>query len=118
MLGAWIFSKSEQDGWTFLVSCYFCFTTISTIGFGDFVFGQGDVSTQELVGTCVYIMIGLSLNSMCIDLMAFEIMEKARQIASNFGYQDDDSDDEDNEEEKLEMKKMITILRLMKPSMA
>ena len=33
--GAFMFSSLEQ--WTFLNSVYFCFITLSTIGFGDFV---------------------------------------------------------------------------------
>ena len=107
MLGALIFSETAapEEGWTFLIGCYFCFTTISTIGFGDYVFGKKNTSHEgsdsELFGTCVYILIGLSLNSMCIDLVAFEIQEKARQIALNLGFvEDDDSDDEEEEEEE------------------
>ena len=28
---------STQEGWTYFESCYYCFITLTTIGFGDFV---------------------------------------------------------------------------------
>ena len=29
-----------EEGWTYLEACYFAFTTIATIGFGDYVAGK------------------------------------------------------------------------------
>ena len=31
-----------QEGWTFSQAIYYCFITLSTIGFGDFVAGTGN----------------------------------------------------------------------------
>lgn len=36
--GAWFFSQNEK--WEFLDAAYFCFITLTTIGFGDFVPAQ------------------------------------------------------------------------------
>ena len=38
MAGALMFSLWEPD-WTYLIGSYFCFITLSTIGFGDYVPG-------------------------------------------------------------------------------
>ena len=107
MLGSYIFTNAEGSDWTYLVGCYFCFVTISTIGFGDFVFGQDVVALtgnetiwesiwkqRKLFGTCIYILVGLSINSMCIDLVAFEIMSKVHNLAVRLGFvkEDEDSD--------------------------
>ena len=35
---------SSQEGWTYFESCYYCFITLTTIGFGDFVALQQDRS--------------------------------------------------------------------------
>nr|KAG5711619.1 hypothetical protein BaRGS_016801 [Batillaria attramentaria] len=56
------------EGWDYLVALYFCFTTLSTIGFGDFVPGsschkgkQNDQGAEQQTLCVVYLAIGLAL---------------------------------------------------------
>ena len=45
MLGAALFSVWE--GWTILDGAYFCFTSLMTIGFGDFVPGKEYIYRED-----------------------------------------------------------------------
>lgn len=81
-IGAMMFSLWEED-WDFLIGSYFCFITLSTIGFGDFVPGTSlnDPSQQKLVLCSLYLVFGLALLAMCFDLM----QEEARKTFRKFG---------------------------------
>lgn len=82
-LGALMFGLWEQD-WNFLIGCYFCFITLSTIGFGDFVPGtslDASASQAKLVLCCMYLVFGLALLSMCFDLM----QQEARMFFQTLG---------------------------------
>uniref|UniRef100_A0A1I8EE87 Potassium channel domain-containing protein n=1 Tax=Wuchereria bancrofti TaxID=6293 RepID=A0A1I8EE87_WUCBA len=50
------------ENWTFMESFYFCFVTVTTIGFGDIVPQNADF----LPATLMYIIIGLIITTMCI----------------------------------------------------
>lgn len=72
--GALLFS--EYEGWLFLDGSYFCFISLSTIGFGDFVPGDKTYGTasdslvnMSFVFCSMYLMLGMALIAMCFNLM-------------------------------------------------
>ena len=88
--GALLFSMWED--WDYLVGSYFCFITLSTIGFGDFVPGSiahtDYSSNQKLIICCFYLMFGLSIIAMCFNLMQEEVRAKVRWLAIKIGFLD------------------------------
>ncbi|KAH9525245.1 hypothetical protein Btru_000801 [Bulinus truncatus] len=87
--GAVLFSVWEAE-WDYLIGSYFCFITLSTIGFGDYVFGVGnDLDNNEKMITCaLYLVLGLSIIAMCFDLMQEEVRAKCRWLGVKLGIVD------------------------------
>ncbi|GAB6033721.1 hypothetical protein CHUAL_013834 [Chamberlinius hualienensis] len=98
-LGALIFSYWE--GWTFMNGAYFCFITLSTIGFGDLVPGsdllhdKSDTGQAKLILCCFYLILGLAIIAMSFNLVQEEVTAKCKQIGRNLGILDDDADNDD-----------------------
>lgn len=63
MCGALIFSIWEE--WNFFDALYFVFISMSTIGFGDLV----PQHPKRMVGTFIYLLFGLALTSMCVQVV-------------------------------------------------
>ncbi|CAG2207264.1 K2P18.1 [Mytilus edulis] len=87
LAGAVIFATWEDD-WDLLIGSYFCFITLSTIGFGDFVPGSnsGSFDNQEKMIICsVYLIFGLSMIAMCFNLMQEEVRAKFRWLGEKIG---------------------------------
>jgi len=91
--GAFMFIQTQK--WNFLNSIYFCFITLSTIGFGDFVpknknnqnIGLTEDQT-ELVNigiTAIYMIFGLSLFFMILHLVQEEVKNKVKNLAIQLG---------------------------------
>ncbi|XP_044002701.1 uncharacterized protein LOC122848588 isoform X2 [Aphidius gifuensis] len=80
--GALLFSKWED--WDFLDGSYFCFVSLSTIGFGDIVPGDKIYSGQGIelsfIFCSMYLMLGMALIAMCFNLMQEEVMAKMRSF--------------------------------------
>jgi len=80
--GALLFGVLEN--WDWMQSAYYCFVTISTIGFGDFVPGIDDLANStgqlKMIGAAAYLLIGMSLMSMTFNLLEEEMREKAKWI--------------------------------------
>lgn len=78
--GALLFARWEN--WGFLDGSYFCFISLSTIGFGDIVPGdsiiQSEVIQISFILTAVYLMLGMALIAMCFNLMQEEVIHKTR----------------------------------------
>ncbi|XP_069699067.1 potassium channel subfamily K member 9 [Periplaneta americana] len=78
--GAVLFSEWEE--WDFLDSAYFCFISLSTIGFGDIVPGERIIKNQEIdlsfIFCSMYLMLGMALIAMCFNLMQEEVVHKMR----------------------------------------
>ncbi|XP_019765715.1 potassium channel subfamily K member 18 isoform X2 [Dendroctonus ponderosae] len=93
--GAILFCQWEYDsGWTFLDASYFCFISLSTIGFGDFVpgdkiYGQGkieEILELKFVFCSMYLMLGMALIAMCFNLMQEEVINKIRTTIRTIKY--------------------------------
>lgn len=88
-LGAAVFAAWE--GWSFIDGAYFCFVTLSTIGFGDLVPGKSFQGTDtqngqlQLVACCGYLLFGLVLIAMSFSLVQEEVVSKCRHVARNVG---------------------------------
>ncbi|KAL1130363.1 hypothetical protein AAG570_013301, partial [Ranatra chinensis] len=78
--GAVLFGKWEN--WGLLDGAYFCFISLSTIGFGDIV--PGDMIRQDegielsFIFCSMYLMLGMALIAMCFNLMQEEVVHKIR----------------------------------------
>jgi hypothetical protein len=85
MLGALIFASWEES-WNFLVAFYFCFITLTTIGFGDFVPGMGRLDNDmKRVFGAMYLLFGMALLAMSFHLIQEEVRHKCRKLAVKIG---------------------------------
>nr|KAI8738295.1 potassium channel subfamily K member 18-like [Biomphalaria glabrata] len=84
--GAMLFSSWEQ--WDYLSAAYFCFITLSTIGFGDIVPGMDNnawAQEEKLVLCALYLVLGLSLIAMCFNLVQEDVKVKCRWLGMKLG---------------------------------
>ncbi|KAF9390696.1 Potassium channel [Podila verticillata] len=81
--GAGIFCAFEKE-WTYLESLYFCFVTLTTIGFGDYVPEQpGSIEFWN-----VYVFVGLAVFAYILSL-------SSESMASQIHLVDDQDEDDD-----------------------
>lgn len=120
LAGAFMFSAWE--GWKFLDSAYFCFVTLTTIGFGDLVpanrmkshqedrevaavgknaFSAGDGEEEATVSIALcslYLLFGISLLAMSFNLVQEEVIANVKSVARRLGIiksEEIDSDEDD-----------------------
>jgi len=98
-MGAILFASWE--GWSPTTAAYFCFVTLTTIGFGDYTpvksfngFDEDPVAAMKMAFTVSYCIFGMTLLSMCMNLMQEQIVEKVSWIASELGMSGDGTDEE------------------------
>ncbi|OQR71654.1 potassium channel subfamily K member 10-like [Tropilaelaps mercedesae] len=93
--GAWLFKYYED--WDFLEGSYFCFVTLTTIGFGDVVPGQTinekETQSSRLASCAIYLLFGMALIAMSFNLVQEEVKKKVRNIGKRVGIVSDDDDD-------------------------
>lgn len=86
--GAILFSEWEE--WNILDGSYFCFVSLSTIGFGDIVPGDKIYAAQGLdlsfIFCSMYLMLGMALIAMCFNLMQEEVIAKVRAFVRTVRY--------------------------------
>lgn len=78
-LGAVVYSFWE--GWGFFSAFYFVFISMSTIGFGDFV-PQDPICMMVSI---VYLVFGLALMSMCINVVQAKLSDTFREASAKIG---------------------------------
>ena len=102
LMGALLFGVWEH--WDVLKASYFCFVTISTIGFGDVVPGSANFEQAEdqykMIISAVYMLFGMAILSMCFSLMQEEIVAKFKWVGVKIGILEKDSNDDDDMEEE------------------
>ena len=89
--GALLFGLWEN--WDNLQSAYFCFITLSTIGFGDVVPGtdfDNPTATAQMILGAIYVLFGMAILSMCFSLMQDEIIAKCKWVGQKLGILDKD----------------------------
>jgi len=111
-IGALAFAAWED--WDPIASAYFCFITLTTIGFGDFYpvkafekFATDPVAAMKMSFVLAYCIFGMTLLSMCMNLMQEQIVEKVSWVASELGMKGDGDNDE--EVVKLSREGKVTI---------
>ncbi|KAG5311033.1 PREDICTED: two pore potassium channel protein sup-9 isoform X2 [Acromyrmex echinatior] len=74
--GAAVFSRYE--GWSYFDSFYYCFVTLTTIGFGDYVALQNDQALSNKPGyvilSLIFILFGLAVVAASINLLVLRFM--------------------------------------------
>lgn len=99
--GAFLFNYWEN--WVFLDSAYFCFITLTTIGFGDFVPARKLNAEQGIALCSLYLLFGIALLAMSFNLVQEEVINNVKSVAKRLGiikeHDDDEEDDEDDEYE-------------------
>ncbi|CAF0847712.1 unnamed protein product [Rotaria sordida] len=94
--GSLIFHSFEQ--WSMTQAGYFCFITLATIGFGDFVPGQRkddpNAGAKLFLGA-IYVFIGMAILAMCFDLMQEEIVAKFRWLGRKIGIIEKEEEEEE-----------------------
>ncbi|GJQ78200.1 hypothetical protein Trydic_g2529 [Trypoxylus dichotomus] len=98
--GTFLFSAWEK--WPYLDSAYFCFITLTTIGFGD-LFPAGRVndagSFQQNIAFCsLYLLFGIALLAMSFNLVQEEVIANVKKVAKTLGIikkEEEDDDDDD-----------------------
>ena len=99
--GAVLFA--EWEGWGLLDGSYFCFITLSTIGFGDFVpgasleaeasgvggedgeDGEAPLVNPQFIFCSMYILLGMAVIAMCFNLMQEKVVFAITSLAKKLG---------------------------------
>ncbi|XP_063388391.1 potassium channel subfamily K member 18-like [Cydia fagiglandana] len=71
----------QLEGWSPIDGVYFCFMSLSTIGFGHLAPGatqKSGASTGTVWFCSIYIMTGLALTAMCFNVLHDEIVHRLR----------------------------------------
>ncbi|XP_052426078.1 potassium channel subfamily K member 1 [Carassius gibelio] len=96
LIPAIIFSVLEED-WNFLESFYFCFVSLSTIGLGDYVPGEGyHQRFRELykLGITLYLILGLI--AMLVVLETFCELQQLKKLRKIFYLRKEKTEDQLN----------------------
>ena len=80
------------EGWDFISAAYFCFITMTTIGFGDMVptnsflnFETSMYGKFQMVVCTTYIMLGLACLATALSLIQEGLMLKAERMKNKMG---------------------------------
>uniref|UniRef100_A0A8R1XM95 Potassium channel domain-containing protein n=1 Tax=Onchocerca volvulus TaxID=6282 RepID=A0A8R1XM95_ONCVO len=76
--GGLLFALFEP--WTYMDAFYFCFVSLTTIGFGDLV----PENQEYVVLMLIYLGFGLAVTTMCIDLVGIQYIQKIHYFGRKF----------------------------------
>ncbi|PSN35996.1 hypothetical protein C0J52_20005 [Blattella germanica] len=96
LCGAVLFMQWER--WEFLDSAYFCFITLTTIGFGDFVPAKRvqNMDAEVSIALCsLYLLFGIALLAMSFNLVQEEVINNVKSVAKRLGIVKDDEDEDE-----------------------
>ncbi|XP_063826522.1 uncharacterized protein LOC135076006 [Ostrinia nubilalis] len=85
------FLFKQWEGWEYLDAAYFCFITLTTIGFGDFVPAQGQNTDEPAaavhsIALCsLYLLFGIALLAMSFNLVQEEVRANVAALATKLG---------------------------------
>ncbi|EFN76118.1 Two pore potassium channel protein sup-9 [Harpegnathos saltator] len=94
--GAYLFSEWEK--WPFLDSAYFCFITLTTIGFGDFVPAYKLDAHKGIALCSLYLLFGIALLAMSFNLVQEEVINNVKSVAKRLGIIKETDDEEEAED--------------------
>ncbi|XP_020390507.1 potassium channel subfamily K member 6 [Rhincodon typus] len=97
LIPAAIFSAIEKD-WTYLNAFYFCFTSLSTIGLGDYVPGEQNNQTLRLLykmSVTFYLLCGLTMMLLLIQTSQKAVGLHVLTQIFNLPLADDEEEDEE-----------------------
>lgn len=88
------------EGWGYLDAAYFCFITLTTIGFGDLVPSKRVETDSEInIALCsLYLLFGIALLAMSFNLVQEEVIANVKSVAKTLGIikkEEDEMSDED-----------------------
>ena len=90
------FFFQEWEGWSLLDSSYFCFITLTTIGFGDLVPDQNDTDGEIRIAlNALYLLFGIALICMSFNLVQEEVIKNVKGFAMQLGLIQDPDDEEE-----------------------
>ncbi|XP_034943361.1 uncharacterized protein [Chelonus insularis] len=95
--GAVLFTEWEK--WIFLDSAYFCFITLTTIGFGDFVPAHRLNAHQGIALCSLYLLFGIALLAMSFNLVQEEVITNVKSVAKRLGIIKEEEDNDDDEDD-------------------
>ncbi|KAG7263841.1 hypothetical protein CRUP_013070 [Coryphaenoides rupestris] len=113
MLCAGAFAFSHFEGWSFFHAYYYCFITLTTIGFGDFVAlqKQGDLQekTSYVAFSFMYILVGLTVIGAFLNLVVLRFLtmntederrdaQERASLKRDWALHEEEEEDEDEEE--------------------
>ncbi|KAK0175938.1 hypothetical protein PV328_000127 [Microctonus aethiopoides] len=96
--GAVLFT--EWESWIFLDSAYFCFITLTTIGFGDFVPAHKLNAHQGIVLCSLYLLFGIALLAMSFNLVQEEVIINVKSVAKRLGIIKEEASDYDDDDDE------------------
>uniref|UniRef100_A0A183BWP4 Ion_trans_2 domain-containing protein n=1 Tax=Globodera pallida TaxID=36090 RepID=A0A183BWP4_GLOPA len=69
-----------MESWTYMDAFYYCFVSLTTIGFGDLVPDRH----EYIVLMLIYLGVGLAVTTMCIDLVGIQYIQKIHYFGRKF----------------------------------
>ena len=88
---------STQEGWTYFESCYYCFITLTTIGFGDLTPDQKNTADgEQRIALCsLYLLFGIAMIAMSFNLLQEEVINSVKSLGKMCGIIKDNEDEDE-----------------------